>query len=425
MIEITLPYGRGHIKAQLPEERVAGVIRSRLDDYAPQGTQQELVRRSMEAPIGTPTLRQLAEGKRRVVVLCSDHTRPVPSRVIVPQMLDAIRRGNPQAEITLLVATGCHRGTTPEELASKFGAEIVEREHIVVHDCAADEDMVHLGTLPSGGELYLHRLAAEADLLVAEGFIEPHFFAGFSGGRKSVLPGVASRKTVYANHCAQFIDDPHSRAGILEGNPIHKDMIWAARKAGLAYIVNVVINSKKEVIASFAGDCDQAHLAGARFLASLCEDRAIPADIVLTSNNGYPLDQNIYQAVKGMSTAEMTCKEGGVIIIAAKCEDGNGGDEFYRTFSQNPDAASIMEHILSVPQDQTVADQWQSQIFARVLMKCRVVFISDVPDETVREFHMTPAHSIEEALSLAEEMLGNKNAMITVIPEGISSIIRG
>lgn len=425
MIQITLPYGKGHIEAQLPEERVAGVIRSRLDEYVPQGSQQELVRRSMAAPIGTGTLEELAKGKRRVVLLCSDHTRPVPSRAIVPQMLEAIRRGNPQAEITLLIATGCHRGTTLAELGDKFGPEIVEREHIVVHDCAAEEEMVHLGTLPSGGELYLNRIAAEADLLVAEGFIEPHFFAGFSGGRKSVLPGVASRRTVYANHCAQFIDDPHARAGILEGNPIHKDMIWAARRAGLAYIVNVVINSKKEVIASFAGDCDEAHRAGTRFLASLCEGKPVPADIVLTSNNGYPLDQNIYQAVKGMSTAEMTCNPGGVIIIAAKCEDGNGGDEFYRTFSQDRDAASIMRHILSVPQGETVADQWQSQIFARVLMKCRVVFISDAPDDVVRDFHMTPAHSIQEALTLAEAMLGDPQAKITVIPEGISSIIRG
>lgn len=422
MTSIQLPYGRGHLCFNLPEERLAGIIESRLDTYVPQGTPEELVARSMEEPIGTPRLEELAKGKENVVLLCSDHTRPVPSRAIVPQMLAAIRRGNPQAQITLLIATGWHRGTTPQELEEKFGPEIAAREKIVVHDCADDANMVHLGTLPSGGQLYINRLAAQADLLVAEGFIEPHFFAGFSGGRKSVLPGVASRQTVYANHCSAFIDDPHARAGILEGNPIHRDMVWAARKASLAFIVNAVIDSKKRAIASFAGDCEQAHLAGTRFLASLCQSPSIVADVVVTSNNGYPLDQNIYQAVKGMSTAEVACREGGVIIMAAQCADGIGGDVFYETFLQNRDAAAIMEQILAVPQEETVADQWQSQVFARVLMKCKVIFVSDAPDEIVKDFHMIPAHSMEEALAMADRLLGREGT-VTVIPEGISSIL--
>lgn len=421
---ISLPYGTGEISAQVEESQLLGIVQSQLEEYEAEKSPEELLRQAMENPIGTSRLEELAKGKKKVVVLCSDHTRPVPSKLILPPMLEAIRRGNPQAEITLLIATGCHRGTTRQELVNKLGAEMAEKEHILIHDCAAEEDMVDLGILPSGGRLRINKAAVEADLLVAEGFIEPHFFAGFSGGRKSVLPGIAARETVYANHCSQFIDDPHARAGILEGNPIHRDMVWAARKAGLAYIVNVVLGGKGQVIGAFAGDFDEAHRAGTEFLASLCQKEAPEADIVVTSNNGYPLDQNIYQAVKGMSTAEVACRKGGVIVIAARCEDGNGGEVFWRTFREEKDPKVIMDTILATPQDKTQADQWQSQVFARVLMKCRVVLVSQAPDEMVRDLHMTPAHSLEEGLRLAQEMLGDPQAKILVVPQGISTILR-
>lgn len=421
---ISLPYGTGEISAQVEESQLLGIVQSQLEEYEAEKSPEELLRQAMENPIGTSRLEELAKGKKKVVVLCSDHTRPVPSKLILPPMLEAIRRGNPQAEITLLIATGCHRGTTRQELVNKLGAEMAEKEHILIHDCAAEEDMVDLGILPSGGRLRINKAAVEADLLVAEGFIEPHFFAGFSGGRKSVLPGIAARETVYANHCSQFIDDPHARAGILEGNPIHRDMVWAARKAGLAYIVNVVLGGKGQVIGAFAGDFDEAHRAGTEFLASLCQKEAPEADIVVTSNNGYPLDQNIYQAVKGMSTAEVACRKGGVIVIAARCEDGNGGEVFWRTFQEEKDPKVIMDTILATPQDKTQADQWQSQVFARVLMKCRVILVSQAPDEMVRDLHMTPAHSLEEGLRLAQEMLGEPQAKILVVPQGISTILR-
>ncbi len=422
-MKIRLPYGHGFLEGELPDERVRAIIRNQLDEYQPSLGEEQTVAESLMHPIGSLPLSELAAGKKNVVLLASDHTRPVPSRVIVPQMLAEIRKGNPEAEITILIATGCHRGTTEAELRAKFGDEIVDREHIIVHDCENDAGMINLGTLPGGGELIVNRIAAEADLLVSEGFIEPHFFAGFSGGRKSVLPGIADRRTVHANHCASFIDDPHSRCGILEGNPIHRDMIFAARAAKLAFIVNVVINSRHEVIASFAGDCDQAHLAGAGFLEKLCRSDAVPADIVISTNNGYPLDQNIYQAVKGMCTAEATAAPGGVIIMAAACEDGLGGDSFFRTFRDDPDAEHILQEIRSVPADRTIVDQWQSQIFARILSKHRIIFISSADDATIRQLHMIPAHDLAEAMDLADSLLGKPDGSITVIPEGVSSIL--
>ena len=269
MKEFRIPYGKGEICCEIPDERLLGVLRSGITEYRPEGTPDELTERAMACSIASSSLCELAKGKKKVVLIASDHTRPVPSRVIVPKMLREIRKGNPEAEITILIATGCHRGTTAEELTAKFGEEIVRNEHIVVHDCDKSE-MVRLGVLPSGQPLIVNRLAADADLLVAEGFIEPHFFAGYSGGRKSVLPGVVAREVVLGNHNGAFIDDPHSRTGVLEGNRIHEDMLYAAKKVGLAYIVNVVLNAEHEVIYAVAGDVEKAHEAGCAFLASHC-----------------------------------------------------------------------------------------------------------------------------------------------------------
>ena len=219
MTRIQFPYGKTYKTLTLPDERVQAVLTSDLESYCPDVDGEALVRRALEAPIGTQPLRELSRGKQRVTIIASDHTRPVPSKILMPLLLREIRAGNPEADITILIATGCHRETTREELISKFGEEIVAQEKIVVHDCDDVENMVHLGTLPSGGQCWVNRLACEADLLVSEGFIEPHFFAGYSGSRKAVLPGVAGRSTVLANHCAEFIDHPASRAGSLKEIP--------------------------------------------------------------------------------------------------------------------------------------------------------------------------------------------------------------
>jgi nickel-dependent lactate racemase len=394
---IVFPYGKEALAYSIPESRFKAELVSRMHRYKASSSQEELVREALENPVGTPRLSAMAEGKKRVVIIASDHTRPVPSKVIIPPMLAEIRKGSPRADITILVSTGCHRETTREELAGKFGAGITEREKILIHNCDSP-DTVNLGKLPSGGELIINRAAAEADLLTAEGFIEPHFFAGYSGGRKSVLPGIASRETVLYNHNAEFIASSYARSGIVEGNPIHTDMLYAARAARLAFICNVVINSQKEVIYAVSGDADLAHRKGREFLSGMCRADAVPADIVITTNGGYPLDQNIYQAVKGMTAAEATVKKGGVIIMLARSNDGHGGEEFYKTFAEEKNLERMAETFLKTPKNKTRADQWESQILARVLRYARVVYVSDAPDEMVREFKMIPAHSLEEAV---------------------------
>jgi len=424
MHRFDLPYGKGVATVEIEDGHLAGVLRSGIHEYWPAKGAVELVRESIENPIGSPRLRDLASGRRRITVIASDHTRPVPSRVIMPLLLAEIRSGNPDAEITILVATGLHRSTTIEELRAKFGDEIVSRERIVIHDCDDAASLVSLGRLPSGGDLVVNRLAAEADLLVAEGFIEPHFFAGFSGGRKSVLPGVASRATVMYNHNAAFVASPKARTGVLDGNPIHADMLFAARAAKLAFVVNVVIDAAHNPIFSVAGDCEAAHRAGREFLASKCQVDAVPADIAISTNGGYPLDQNIYQAVKGMTAAEATVRPGGVIVMFAQAADGHGGESFHRTFRDEPDLKKMTETFLSRRPEETVIDQWESQVLARVLQKARVVFVSDCDDGIVKDFHMIPAHSPAEALDVARRLVGRPDYTVTVIPDGISVIVR-
>ena len=421
-MELHFPYGKETLSIDIDDKNLKGVLVSSLHDYKSQKSPKDLVEEALMNPIGSERLSKLSEGKKKVVLICSDHTRPVPSKVIVPPMLREIRKGNPDAEVTIVISTGCHRATTREELIAKFGEEIVEKENIVIHK--ADESPVtFLGILPSGGELLINSIVAEADLVCSEGFIEPHFFAGFSGSRKSILPGVASRTTVLANHCSEFIASPYSRTGILEGNPIHRDMVWAARKAKLAFICNVVINSEKEPIYAVAGDVEKAHEEGCRFLSSLCRVKAATADIVISTNGGYPLDQNIYQAVKGMTAAEATVREGGVIIMLAASNDGLGGDDFYHQMADEKDIHKTMALFLSRGRNETVPDQWQTQIFLRILMKATVVYVSSAPDGIVEDLHMVPAHSLEEALEKARRIVGKADATITAIPDGVSVIV--
>lgn len=419
---IQFPYGKTHLEYDF--EKV-NVLTSSIEEYDPGLSEQALVEAAMTAPEGGATLRELAKGKEKIVLIASDHTRPVPSKVIVPPMLREIREGNPNADITILISTGCHRETTKAELVSKFGQEIVANEKIVVHDCDDTENLVDLGTLPSGGQCLVNRLAVEADLLVAEGFIEPHFFAGFSGGRKSVLPGVAGRETVLANHCSEFIAHPKSRTGILEGNPIHTDMLWAAKQANLRYIVNVVLNGEKQVIYAVAGDLEKAHRKGTNFLSGLCGAEAKPADIVISTNGGYPLDQNVYQAVKGMTAAEAAVKEGGVIVMLAQSGDGIGGDHFYHQLADERDISKTMDRFLSRGRHETVPDQWQTQIFIRVLQKARVIFVSQVDAELVEAMHMIPAADLHEAMEKARKLIGKEDPTITAIPDGVAVMVKG
>ena len=418
---LSIPYGKTHILCDIPHN---GLLTSRVDQLASCKTGLQLVEEAMADPIGSPSLSHLAVGKKTCTVIISDHTRPVPSRDILPPMLKALRQGNPDISVTLLVATGFHRPTTTAELEAKLGPEIANNEKILVHDAFDPDSNVQIGILPSGAPLVIDRAAVETDLLISEGFIEPHFFAGFSGGRKSVLPGVCDRTTVLGNHCGAFIASPYARTGILENNPLHTDMVAAARLAKLRFIVNVVINDDKKTVAAFAGDFEQAHAAGVAFLRPYCQVQAVPGDIVITSNGGAPLDQNIYQSVKGLTAAEASAKEGAVLIMCADLADGTGGEGFYRSLRDCESPAAHFAQCAATPQDQTIPDQWESQILARILMKHRIIFVSRPEMEaTLREMKLDYAPDLPTAVAMAKEDKG-ENAEITIIPNGISVMVK-
>jgi len=417
---ISIPYGKTHIPCNIP---YSGLLTSRVDQLASDKTGLQLVEEAMANPIGSPSLAELAAGKKTCTIIISDHTRPVPSRDILPPMLKALRQGNPDIAVTLLVATGFHRPTTTAELEAKLGPEIAGREKIIVHDAFDPASNVQIGVLPSGAPLVIDRAAVETDLLISEGFIEPHFFAGFSGGRKSVLPGVCDKTTVLGNHCGAFIASPYARTGILENNPLHIDMVAAAKLAKLRFIVNVVINDDKKTVAAFAGDFEQAHAAGVAFLRPYCQVQAVPGDIVITSNGGAPLDQNIYQSVKGLTAAEASAKEGAMLIMCADLADGTGGEGFYRSLRDCETPAAHFAQCAATAQDQTIPDQWESQILARILMKHRVIFVSRPEmEQTLRDMKLDYAPNLETAVAMAKQDKG-ENAEITIIPNGISVMV--
>lgn len=423
-MEIRLPYSRSFMKCDVAGERIKAVLVSGANKAESRLSETEIVKSALLNPISSPRLSELARDVSKVLIITSDHTRPMPSHVTMPLLLEQIRLENPKVKIKIIVATGCHRSPTREELINRFGEEIVDNEEIVIHDSRDSKTMTYKGVLPSGAELWINSLADWADLIVAEGFIEPHFFAGFSGGRKSILPGIASEKTVLGNHCSKFIAHPLATTGVLQGNPIHLDMVAAARMAGLKFILNVVINDKKQVVRAFAGHFEKAHEEGCKFVSDLAEVKAVKADIVITSNGGYPLDQNIYQSVKGMTAAEVCVNRGGVIIMVSGCDDGHGGESFYRWFAESGSPEEVTQRILGIDQADTLPDQWQAQILARVLSKCKVIMVSNPSQrKNIEDMHMMYANDLESAIRKAENMVGSK-ADIVVIPDGVSVIVK-
>ncbi len=424
MNTIDIPYSNKTLKITIEDKNLKGILESKANNYRASVSQDEIVNKALDNPVGSKSLEELVKGKNNMVIITSDHTRPVPSKITMPILLKRIRHINPNINIKILIATGFHRPTTKEELINKFGKTIAENEEIINHISTDESTLVNVGTLPSGGELYLNKLAMETELLISEGFIEPHFFAGFSGGRKSILPGIASAKTIMANHCSEFINSSKARTGIIKDNPIHKDMLYAAEKANLAFILNVVIDEDKNIINAFAGDSKLAHEEGCKFVMELSSVKSIPSDIVVSSNGGYPLDQNIYQSVKGMTAAEATCRKGGVIIMIAACNDGHGGQSFYDNVAQAKNPQELLDKVLTVPRNETIPDQWEFQILARILCNYTVIMVTDMCDpDMIKSMHMKHANTFEEALEMAYKIKG-KDAEVVVIPNGVGVVVK-
>lgn len=402
--------GGGNLKA---------VLTAKMHGFHAEKSQEQLVLDALEHPVGSPRLRTLAEGKRNIVIVTSDHTRAVPSKITLPLLLKEIRSGNPDADITILIATGLHRPTTEEEQRRMFGDAIVDHEKIAINNAFAPEQFVELCTLPSGAVFQVNRLAAECDLLVTEGFVEPHFFAGFSGGRKSILPGICSERTVNENHSYKAVSHPRSNSGMLKDNPIHADMLCAAKAVNVQFIFNVALDGEKKIVAAWAGDLEKAHEAGVAFIRQWSQCPVVTGDIVITSNGGYPLDQNLYQSPKAMATAEACAGEDGVIIMCCSCCDGMGGAHFGQLIQRGtPD--EIDRYLSSIPPEKTIPEQWCTQVCVRVLRKHPVILVTTfLSHDEVRKANMIPASTPDEALEIAYRLKGEQ-ASVVVIPDGVS-----
>lgn len=416
---IPIPYYTSTLALHVEEENLKAVLTAKMHGFHAEKSQEQLVLDALEHPVDSPRLRTLAEGKRKIVIVTSDHTRAVPSKITLPLLLKEIRSGNPDADITILIATGLHRPTTEEEQRRMFGDEIVDHEKIAINNAFAPEQFVELCTLPSGAVFQVNRLAAECDLLVTEGFVEPHFFAGFSGGRKSILPGICSERTVNENHSYKAVSHPRSNSGMLKDNPIHADMLCAAKAVNVQFIFNVALDGEKKIVAAWAGDLEKAHEAGVAFIRQWSQCPVITGDIVVTSNGGYPLDQNLYQSPKAMATAEACAGEDGVIIMCCSCCDGMGGAHFGQLIQRGtPD--EIDRYLSSIPPEKTIPEQWCTQVCVRVLRKHPVILVTTfLSHDEVRKANMIPASTPDEALEIAYRLKGEQ-ASVMVIPDGVS-----
>ncbi len=416
---IPIPYYTSTLALHVEEENLKAVLTAKMHGFHAEKSQEQLVLDALEHPVDSPRLRTLAEGKRNIVIVTSDHTRAVPSKITLPLLLKEIRSGNPDADITILIATGLHRPTTEEEQRRMFGDEIVDHEKIAINNAFAPEQFVELCTLPSGAVFQVNRLAAECDLLVTEGFVEPHFFAGFSGGRKSILPGICSERTVNENHSYKAVSHPRSNSGMLKDNPIHADMLCAAKAVNVQFIFNVALDGEKKIVAAWAGDLEQAHEAGVAFIRQWSQCPVVTGDIVVTSNGGYPLDQNLYQSPKAMATAEACAGEDGVIIMCCSCCDGMGGAHFGQILQRGtPD--EIDRYLSEIPPQKTIPEQWCTQVCVRVLRKHPVILVTTfLNHDEVRKANMIPASTPDEALEIAYRLKG-KQASVVVIPDGVS-----
>lgn len=357
-------------------------------------------------------------GRRDACVVISDITRPVPNRLILSQVLAKLEAaGIPRERITILVATGLHRPNEGAELVEMVGQEIVDRYRIESHHGTVLAEHTHLGDSPRGVPMWIDSRYVEADLKITTGLIEPHLMAGFSGGRKLICPGLAALETVKVWHGPDFLEHPRADCGILDGNPVHEENTWIARRAGCDFIVNAVIDTERRPLRLVAGDMERAFLEGVEFVRKVVVDTVpMPVDVVVTSSAGYPLDTTFYQAVKGLTGALPIVKQGGTIVMAASLSEGIGSPEFARLFDENPSLEVFVERILG--KSYFVMDQWQLEELAKVCRKARVKIVSDgLPAATIDRLFVESAPSVEAAVaeSLAEY---GPQATVAVIPKG-------
>jgi lactate racemase len=419
-MKLKLAYGRTGLWVDLPEDPPVTVLEPRSVPGLPD--EQSAIVDALRSPTGVPPLRQLVLPDDTVAVVFSDLTRPMPNDRVLPPLLEELALAGVRDEaITLINALGTHRAQTEAELARMLGAAVVERYRIVQHDAWDEANLVGAGPNRLGRAVRINRAYMEASFRILTGFIEPHIFAGFSGGPKAVLPGIAGIESILDNHGPQMIADPRATWAELEGNPIWEEMLSVACTTGPDFLLNVTLNQGRQITGVFAGGLVQAHRAGAAFVReSALLPVPQPFDVVLTSNSGYPLDLNLYQGVKGMSAAAQIVRLGGDIILAAECWDGiPDHGEYKRLLWEAASPLELLERVMTP--GFRCHDQWEAQLQAQIQLKARVhVYADGLSDDDLRRAMVVPCTSVEE--TLAEIRRKNPAATIAVLPDGPQTV---
>jgi len=418
-VKIELAYGRGGLMVDLPDDAPVTVIEP---NFAP-GLRDErgAIREALRSPIGTLALREITGAEDTVTIVFSDLTRPMPNERTLPPLLNELAlAGVPDEHVVLINALGTHRAQSEQELADMLGQEIVERYWIVQHDAWSD-DLVEVAETAAGHRVGVNRAYAEASVRILTGFIEPHFFAGFSGGPKAVLPGITDIDSIMDNHSGEMLADPNATWALTEGNPVWEEMLAVARATAPTFLLNVTLNQKREITGVFAGDMVAAHREGVAFVRKTAL-QPVPRqfDVVITSNSGYPLDLNLYQAVKGMSAAAQIVRPGGDVIIAAECWDGiPDHGEYWKMLWEASSVEELWETVTAPGFRRH--DQWEALIQARIQRKATVhVYADGLSDEELERALVIPCRSVEETVArLRQDKL---KSTIAVLPDGPQTV---
>jgi len=413
---VSLAYGKGRLDVVVPTD--AAVIEPRYVPGVPD--EREALLAAFAEPIGCAALRTMIQPGQRVAIVHTDMTRATPNDRILPVILETLESaGIRPTDMVLLNALGTHRPQSDKELRQMLGDRIVDRYRCKQHDGHDDANLVHVGKTSFGHDVRINRHFIEADVRILTGFIEPHFFAGFSGGPKGVLPAIAGAESVLDNHGANMIGHPLATWGRTQGNPIWEEMLEAAKMAAPTFIVNVAMNRDRLITGVFAGELVAAYAAGCAFVKeSAMVPVAGPVDIVVTSNSGYPLDLNLYQTVKGMSAASQIVRPGGSIIIASQCWDGvPDHGQFGRLLREAESPAEILARIESPGFG--CMDQWQVQIQTRIQQRAEIFVHADgLSDDQITQCLLHPCHRIEDTLAELAAGSGTCCPTICVMPEG-------
>lgn len=422
-MQVKLKYGTNGLLLNYSETpNFQGVLYP--EAVAPLADPRADLNKSLEQPIASAALKELARGRDNAVIVISDITRPVPNTLLLPAILAQLAAAGMAAEkITILIATGIHRPNEGDELIQLVGREIAKSYRVVNHFSKNQEDMVLVGEVGDGVPAYVNKTYVEADLKILTGFIEPHMWAGFSGGRKSILPGISSAQTLQFMHGPEMVAHPKTVYGVLDGNPFHEAGLEIMSKAGADFVVNVTLDTDKKVTGIFSGDPVKAHLQGVEFLSQHClKILDQPLDFVVTTNAGAPLDCNLYQSSKGLSGVSCATKEGGVIVMASACPEGFGSDEYREVFNYATSPQSFIDKIMN--KEFFVLDQWCAQETYQVRLKNEIWLYTDGIDaETLKKFHFQPVSQLETAVEQLLERFG-QDAHWAIVPDGPMLILR-